>query len=249
MKRMSRFLPSERCTRAEADFHYESVHHRFAMRMFREHAPTVRLYAINHAVAQRDLAGTFLGRPEAWRFVILDLEDPDPDGGQGGKEWLPAWAEQSIVLDHTNFLREVRPFEVAPEVVVDRRTVQTSLAKYWIECDAADGGAAAAAGEAWKRLWDAIASAGADAFGLRLAVENRALREAEMDPVLEPGQAYAGRYRPETTMQGFGELYFDHRVWAEEFFREPSVAAALTPVRGVRTGVYAVDELVGVDRR
>lgn len=248
MKRISRFLPSERSTLARADFHYESVHHRFAMRMFREHAPKVRLYATNHAVAQRDLAGTFLQRPDAWRFVIIELEDPQAQSEVGGKEWLPAWAEQAIVKDHTNFLREVRPFEVEPKVIVDRRTEQTSLVKVLIECDAADENSIMAAEVAYARLWDAIAGAG-ESFGLRLAVENRALREAEMAPVLEPGQAYTGHYRATTTMRGFGELYFDHRVWAEEFFRGPAVASALGTTPGVRLGVYAVEELVGVDRR
>ena len=249
MKRMSRFLPSERCTVEQADFHYEAVHHRFAMRMFREHAPTVRLYAINHAIAQLDLAGTFLQRPAAWRFVILDLAEPEEGSQLGGKEWLPSWAEQAIITDHTNFLREVRPFEVEPRSVVDRRTEQTSLAKYLIEVDAVDEGGRAAARETYDRIWDAIGVAGEDAFGLRLAVENRALREAEMAPVLEPGQAYTGRYRPDTAFQGFGELYFDHRVWAEEFFRRPEIAAAVSARAGVHVGVYAINELVGVDRR
>ena len=251
MKRVSRFLPSERCTRAEADHHYEWVHHRFAMRMFRDHAPSVRLYATNHAVAQFDLAGTFLARPRAWRFVILDVDDPPADDSLGGKEWLPSWAERSIVDDHTNFLREVRPFEVEPSLLVDRLTKQTTLAKYLVEIEAAGTGddAVAAANASYERISDVVRSEGSNAFALRLAVRNRALREAEMVAVTEPGQAYAGRYLPSTTMCGIDELYFDHRDWAAEFFRSPPVREALTLDPAVRVGVYAVEELVGVDRR
>jgi hypothetical protein len=248
VKRISRFLPSERCTRDQADAHYENVHHRFAMRMFRDHAPTVRLYAINHAVAQRDLAGTFQQRPHAWRFVILDVDERGAAPDSGGKEWLPQWAERSIVLDHTNFLREVRPFEVEPTEIVDRRNGQTSLVKILVECGATAAESTAAAESAYDRFWSAVAENG-DAFGLRLAVGNRALREAEMMSVLEPGQAYTGRYLESTTMTGFGELYFDHSVWAEEFFRIPAISETLRPSEGVDLGVYAVRELVGVDRR
>ncbi len=245
MKRLSRFLPSERVPVHQADAHYELIHHRFAMRMFREHAPTVRLYATNHAVGQRDLSGTFRRRPAAWRFVIIELADPGEEAaGAGGKEWLPPWAERSIVDDHTNFLREVRPFEVSPTVLLDRRTQQTSLAKYLLEIESTGSGRAAAE-EVYARLGEAVA--GSEAFGLRLAIQNRALREAEMAAVDEPGQAYTGRYLETTSMIGIDELYFDHRDWAEECFR--GLAELLLPQPEVRIGLYAVEELVGVDRR
>jgi hypothetical protein len=245
MKRLSRFLPSERITLQQADEHYELLHHRFAMRMFRDHAPTVRLYATNRAVGQYDISGTFRRRPSSWRFVIIELPDADEPGAEaGGKEWLPPWAERTIVDDHTNFLREVRPFEVAPTTLVDRRTVQTSLVKYLLEVEAV-GDDRSAAEAAYERLAEAIA--GSDAFGLRLAVQNRALREAEMAAVTEPGQAYTGRYRESTTMIGIDELYFDHRDWGEECFR--GLADLLRPQAGVRLALHAVEELVGVDRR
>jgi hypothetical protein len=213
--------------------------------MFRDHAPTVRLYATNHAIGQFDLSGTFRRRPAAWRFVIIELPDPgDESAAAGGKEWLPPWAERSIVDDHTNFLREVRPFEVAPTTLVDRRTQQTSLVKYLLEVEAVgpDRGPAEAA---YAAIGDAVAAS--DAFGLRLAVRNRAVREAELAAVAEPGQAYTGRYLDATSMVGIDELYFDHRDWAEECFR--GVADLLRPQPEVRIGLYAVEELVGVDRR
>jgi hypothetical protein len=245
MKRLSRFLPSERIPLQQADDHYELIHHRFAMRMFRDHAPTVRLYATNHAIGQYDLSGTFRRKPAAWRFVIIELPDPDESAAPaGGKEWLPPWAERTIVDDHTNFLREVRPFEVAPTTLVDRRTQQTSLVKYLLEVEAAGDDRAPAAAK-YAQISERLAAS--DAFGLRLAVQNRALREAEMTAVTELGQAYTGRYRDSTTMVGIDELYFDHRDWAEECFRE--LDELLRPQPGVRIGLYAVEELVGVDRR
>lgn len=258
MKRMSRFLPTALRPRGEADEHYETVHHRFAMRMFRDHAPTVTRYATNHATAQYDLASTFRLPPgDAWRFIVLEFGDPaadaggDADGpassGSGGKEWLPAWAEHAIVTDHTNFLREVRPFEVTPSVAADRRSGQTSLAKYLVEVEDTGAGAGAAA-DVLASVREAFADAAPDAFGLRLHIANDVVREAEMGAVNEPGQAYTGRYRERTGMYAIDEMYFDHTVWAEEFFASPAVRPALAPRTGVRAAVYAVAELVGVDR-
>ena len=261
MKRISRFLPTTLRPRDEADEHYVAVHHRFAMRMFRDHAPAVTRYATNHATAQYDLASTFRLRPaDAWRFIVLEFGDPavdagagadgDADGsgsGHGGKEWLPAWAEQAIVNDHTNFLREVRPFEVAPSVAVDRRSGQPSLAKYLVEVEDTGAGAGVAAG-VLESVRGAFADAAPDAFGLRLHIANDVVREAEMAAVSEPGQAYTGRYRERTGMHAIDEIYFDHTVWAEEFFASPAVRPALAQRTGVRVAVYAVTELVGVDR-
>lgn len=248
MKRMSRFLPTALRPRDEADEHYVMVHHRFAMRMFRDHAPTVTRYATNHATAQYDLASTFGQRPtDAWRFIVLEFDDPAADAGRGGKEWLPAWAERAIVTDHTNFLRDVRPFEVAPSIVVDRRSGQTALAKYLVEVEDTGAGADAAA-EALTSVRKAFADAAGDAFGLRLHIANDVVREAEMAAVAEPGQAYTGSYRERTGMCAIDEMYFDHTVWAEEFFASPSVRPALMARTGVRVAVYAVAELVGVDR-
>ncbi|TDC58543.1 hypothetical protein E1281_00910 [Actinomadura sp. KC345] len=259
MKRISRFLPTALRPRDEADEHYVMVHHRFAMRMFREHAPTVTRYATNHATAQYDLASTFRRRPaDAWRFIMLEFGDPavaagaghdgdagGPSVGRGGKEWLPTWAEHAIVSDHTNFLREVRPFEVTPSVAVDRRSGQTSLVKYLIEIE--DTGAGSDAG-VFESVRSALAEAAPDAFGLRLHIANDVVREAEMAAVSEPGQAYTGRYRERTGMYAIDEMYFDHAVWAEEFFASLAMRPALAPRTGVRVAVYAVTELVGVDR-
>lgn len=248
MKRMSKFLPSRRCSRQEADDHYEAVHHRFAMRMFREHAPLVRRYATNHAVAQLDLAGTFRRRPDAWRYVILEVDDPPADELSGGKEWLPAWAERRIVDDHTNFLRDVRPFAVEPETLLDLRNGQETLVKYLVEFEALgeDRGPAVEACAAFRRT---LAEVAPSAFGFRLAVANGVEREAAMVEVQEPGQAYAGRYLPSTSMVALDELYFDHRDWGAELFADERIREAVAPGDGVRAGVYAIEELVGVDRR
>jgi hypothetical protein len=245
---MSRFLPTTLRSRADADEHYEMVHHRFAMRMFRDAAPSVTRYATNHATAQYDLASTFRQRPtEAWRFIVLEFEPPTEGGATGGKEWLPAWAERAIVNDHTNFLREVRPFEVRPSVGIDRRSGQTSLAKYLLEVEDVSAGVDAA-----KAVLDgvrsAVASTSDSAFGLRLHIANDVVREAEMAAVTEPGQAYTGRYRDVTPMLAIDEFYFDHTVWAEEFFAGTGPREALRTVAGVRVGLYRVTELVGVDR-
>lgn len=246
MKRMSRFLPSQLVPRATADHHYEELHHRFATRMFREHAPSVSRYATNHAVARRDLGGGFGAAPTSWRFVILEFADTDASSGSGGKEWLPPWAEATIVDDHTNFLREVRPFEVEPLVVVDRRGGQLSTAKLLLEVEADDPADTAPARSALDDLSDAIAEA--SGFGVRLVTRNDVVREAAMNAVREPGQAYAGTFLSGTTMVAFVEIYADHPDHATELLAAAEVDAVLRRRPGVRIVAHRVNELVGVDR-
>ncbi|WP_028653518.1 hypothetical protein [Nocardioides halotolerans] len=246
MKRMSRFLPSQLVSRSDADHHYEQLHHRFAMRMFREHAPSVARYATNHAVARRDLTGGFGAAPTSWRFVILEFDDAPAGDDTGGKEWLPGWAETTIVDDHTNFLREVRPFEVTPTVLVDRRGGQLSTAKFLLEVEAEDEADPAPARARLGELSAALSAA--PVFGLRLVTRNDVVREAAMDPVREPGQAYAGAFLQRTTMIAFVEVYTDHPDHGAELLAGPDVAPLLRRQPGVRIAVHRVDELVGVDR-
>jgi hypothetical protein len=86
-------------------------------------------------------------------------------------------------------------------------------------------------------------------FGLRLAVENRVVSEAEMVAVIEPGQAYAGSTMARTSMTHLDEWYFDHPAWGDEFFATAALTEALRDVPGyARIACHRVDELVGVDR-
>lgn len=249
MKRMSRFLPTRRRPFEEAERHYLEIHHRFARGLFRHHAPTVQRYATARAVAQYDINGRFDQEPDVWRFIVLEFPDPSPAPGEGdtkGKEWLPAWAERLIVGDHTNFLREVRPFTVDKAVLVDRRSGQLTSAKFVFEFERT------AADEARQRdretIRNLLVEKARSAFGLRLFLENTVVSEAQMVEVFEPGQAYGGTLLEETTMDVIQELYFDHRDWGEEFFADPEVVAVLREANCSRIGGYRVEELVGVDR-
>lgn len=250
MKRMSRFQSSSLLPLAQCEDHYLKVHHAFARDMFRYHAPTVQRYATGRATAQYDLNAGFAQAPDVWRFIVLEFEDhPDDAGGESsGEEWLPPWAEEAIVNDHTNFLREVRPFRVEPDVLVDRRTGQTTTVKYVFEFERAEDASADECRRARNRIRAGLVEAGDHAFGLRLLTENRVTTEAAMEPVREAGQAYGGRTLDETTMMYIDEYYFDHEAWGDEFFGSEGVRGLLraTPFR--RIGGYKVDELVGVDR-
>ena len=246
---MSRFLPSTRKSFDEAERHYLEVHHRFARGLFRHHAPTVNRYATARAVAQYDINGRFDRMPDVWRFIVLRYADQPPTQGTAAKEWLPPWAEQLIVGDHTNFLREVRPFVVDEQVLVDRRSGQLSSAKFVFEFERAEDASVEEAAKSRAVVRAALLAAAEDAFGLRLYTENRVLTEAEMAPVLEPGQAYTGRVHDSTAMVCIDEWYFDHRAWGEEFFASGPVVEALRAPDGfARVGGYVVEELVGVDR-
>jgi hypothetical protein len=245
IKRMSRFQPTQLRPFADAEAHYIGIHHRFAREMFRHHAPAVLRYATARATARLDINGRFDQEPDVWRFIVLKYEDA---GSEAGTAWLPPWAERTIVADHTNFLREVRPFLVEENVLIDRRSNQTSTHKYVIEFErdpAVDGGEVAARDE----LRELMLELADERFGLRLFVENRVVAEAEMAPVSEPGQAYSGRTLAATSMTHLDEWYFDHPAWGDEFFAMPQVTEALRHMAGyARIACHRVDELVGVDR-
>jgi hypothetical protein len=245
IKRMSRFQPTQRRSFDEAESHYLG----FAREMFRHHAPAVLRYATARATARLDINGRFDQHPDVWRFIVLKYDDGAGPGRQAGEAWLPSWAERTIVRDHTNFLREVRPFLVDETVIVDRRSNQTSLHKYVVEferdLDAPDDEVDATR----QQLRDLMSELASDRFGLRTYVENRVAAEAAMVAVSEPGQAYAGGTKPATTMTHLDEWYFDHPAWGDELFAEPALTAALRDTPGyARIACHRVDELVGVDR-
>ena len=250
IKRISRFQPTQRRTFDSAESHYLDIHHRFAREMFRHHAPAVLRYATARATSRLDINGRFDQQPDVWRFIVLKYDDAAGHGRPAGEAWLPGWAERTIVGDHTNFLREVRPFVVDETVFVDRCTNQTSTQKYVIEFERhldADDAEVTATRERLRTLMTDLAL---DRFGLRLFIENRVVTEAEMVAVTEPGQAYAGRALPATSMTHVDEWYFDHPAWGDEFFATPQLIEALRDVPGyARIACHRAQELVGVDRR
>jgi len=224
VKRITRFNPAG--DRDAAERHYTEAHHPFMRRMFREHGEHVTRYVANRALAQYDLAGGFRERPSAWRFVITEVDD--------ASAFLPARFQPLIWDDHRKVLQEIDAWEVDEHVVVDRRTGQTGLVKYLLLYPP---GAVPSLREAF-----------AGAYGARLYVSNRVMREAATTDAHGPGAAYAGGYRAEPKVSAVDELWFDNDAWAEEFFADPAVLAELRDGAPGRVEGYRVAEAIGVDK-
>ena len=133
-------------------------------------------------------------------------------------------------------LQDIDAWEVDEEVVVDRRSGQTGLVKYLLLHP--PGAPAPSLREAFAR-----------AYGARLYVTNRVLREAATSDEYGPAAAYAGGYRAAPKVGTVDELWFDNAAWAEEFFADPAVLAPLRDGAGGRVEGYRVTEAIGVDKR
>ncbi|MFD7407818.1 hypothetical protein ACFV7R_35335 [Streptomyces sp. NPDC059866] len=240
-KTVSHFLPLSTVTADEADRHYLAVHTRFARHFLREMDQVVS-YHIARAVAEYDLAGGWEQRPRAFRFIVMRFLP-----GRGLE--LPDRLRELVVEDHRNFLRDLRPFRVREEVVLDRMSGQTALEKYVFELDRPDGADPGSAAEHLREQMAVLEGEASAAFGIRQILVDHVEAEGVTAPVDEPGQRLLPETLSETSRQAFVELYFDQREWAEDWFARPGVRAVLQdpywkPVRG-----YRVEERCGLDRR
>ncbi len=240
-KSFARFLPLTSRTREECERHYVDVHFAFARRMLAAQ-PNLITYHTGVAVAEYDIAGGWSQYPRAWRFVMLRLR-----AGQA-REASPEIAEL-IAQDHRNCLRDLRSCKVSEDVVLDRRSGQTVLVKYLFEFDRHPDTPADVAASAFRVIVDAVVAAADSAQGLRLVVANDVLSESATEAIDEPGQRSLGRPLPETTKQGYLELYFDDVTDAEEWFAREEIRSLLQdPSFAVARG-YRIEERCGVDKR
>lgn len=239
-KNISHFLPVSTVPPEECDRHYTDVHSRFA-RGFMRAADDVVSYHINRAVAEYDLVGDWRQRPRAFRFIVLRTKD--------GPLRLPPHLAAVVAEDHRAFLRELRSFPVEEVTVLDELRGQTSLVKYLFELDRHPDTDPADARRTLDAQTAALAEQANHALGLRLLVANHALGERETAPIDEPGQRPLATLLPQTTKQGFLELWFDQREWAEEWFRRPAVRELLQDPAWALCRGYRVEEECGIDRR
>lgn len=240
-KTVSHFLPLSTVTAEDADRHYLRVHTRFARNLLRGMDHVVS-YHTDRAVAEYDLNGGWAQRPHAFRFVVLRLLP-----GRGLE--FPPEVRELIVEDHRRFLRELRPFRVREEVVLDRLSGQTALEKYVFELDRPDGvGPEAARRYLDERVAELVGEA-AHAFGIRQVVVDHVESEGATAPVDEPGQRTLPGTLPETSRQAFVEIWFDQREWAEEWFARSAVRAVLQDRYWSAARGYRVEERCGIDRR
>ena len=223
---MNRFSPPPAVGREAAERHYVEAHHPFMRRMFREHGEHVRRYVSNVALAQYDIGGGFREQPSAWRFVITEVDDP--------AAFLPEHFQALIWEDHRKCLQDIDAWEVEETVVVDRRSGQTGLVKYLFLHQAEPP--------------PALGALFAAAYGARLYLSNRVLREAATTDEHGPGAAYSGGYRDTAQLAALDELWFDNAAWAEEFFASEPVLGLLRDSPLGRVEGYRVAEAIGVDK-
>lgn len=241
MKTIACFNPVSTQPVAESERYYVEVHTRYARHWLRQ-AEGYLSYHTNRVVRQYDIFGTWHKPPGAWRFVILRT-------AEGRSSALPPTRNGFPWRDHPNCLKDLRRFDVEEQVLVNRLTAQTALEKYLFEIDRAPGTPVPEAAARLSELAALLTAELQGAFGVRLLVLNRVLRESVTEPVVEAGQRLTGRFHPETLRLAYLEFYFDHEEWGDEFFARPGVREALQdPFYGAVNG-YHVQERCGFDHR
>jgi hypothetical protein len=250
-KRITRVEPAGAIGRAASERHYVNVHHAYVRRMYRAHeAPTLR-YAANLAVAQHDLTGRFEEEPDAWRWQVSEV----CEALSGADSFVPDAVRGLIWEDHLKCIEGIEAGEYEERNLVDRRSGQLSCAKYLFTYRSAapPGGPAATPAERGRHYDEvhlpALTALAEEAFGLRLFVSNRMVREAATEDGFGPGASIATGYVDAPRTLAIEELYFDNRDWGDEFFGRPEVLALLHHSLLGRVEGYAVTETIGIDER
>jgi hypothetical protein len=250
-KRITRVEPASAIGREASERHYVDVHHAYVRRMYRANeAPTLR-YAANLALAQHDLTGRFNEEPDAWRWQVSEVRE----ALDGADTFIPDSVRGLIWEDHLKCIEGIEAGEYEERVLVDRRSGQLSCAKYLFTYRAeAPRGGPAATREERARHYDgahlpALTALAAEAFGLRLLVSNRMVREAATGDDFGPGGSISPGYVEEPRTLAIEELYFDNRDWGDEFFGRPEVLELLHRSPLGRVEGYAVSETIGIDER
>lgn len=209
------FSPLASVAEDECDRHYREVHVPFARRMLRG-LDQVLSYHTARAVAERDLAGGWSARPQAFRIIVIRTV-------QGRALELPGSARERVVQDHRRCLRDLRAFTVTEQVLYLRAPGYGALVKYVLELDRP---AAATPGEGRERMADAarvLAEQADGAFGLRRVAVPHVDAEQAIEPIEEPSQRPLPQALPGTDRHAFVEVYADHHDDADDWFRRPEI--------------------------
>lgn len=228
LKQIETFQPSALIPVAQSERHYLEVHRRWAVEAL-AHSPSLVTYHTTIFDAQWDICGRFEQSPSLWRMASLQFRPP-------GEEFPPALLAM-LNHDHPKFLRDLRSFDVAEEVAVDRTTGQLSSTKYLVTVDRPEGvdrdDAVRAGDDVLALLTDGLQ----DAYGARRLIVNRVHGEQETAPVDEPGQQVTG-VALESDRLLMLEIYFDDAVWGDQFFARAEIGTAL------RGSIFAPASLV-----
>ena len=246
-KKFVRLTPPDESQLDEYDRHYLTSHFRFAATTFQT-VPAVVAYHSNRAVAQYDLNGTFLERPDCWRFVITQWDDSNDGGHSVG--WLDERVRLLFFRDREKCIGGVSSCEVEETTVVDRLHRQTAMVKYLFRYLPTQFGPL----DEFEQYYcgvhlPAMAQLADEAGGLRLFLTNRVAQEAETAVRPDGRTEYTGGYLATASTYRYEEYYFDNIYYADTFFRRTEVLALLRDSPFGRVPGYQVEEKCGIDRR
>jgi hypothetical protein len=224
----------------ESERHYVAVHVQLARRLLPRQA-SMLAYSTLRVLRQRDAAGGWHRRPEAWRFIVLRFDDAQDTV-------FPEDTRRRTADDHRNCLRDLRRTNVDEDVRLDRLCGQTALQSYLIEIDRREAGEDPRA--EIEAVVSALVGAGGRVGGLRRVTYNKVLSETETEALDEPGQLLTSRLLEDTDKLAYVEVVVDDAHFGRELFADAAVeTAVLACERVARCRVYEVDEACGFDRR
>jgi hypothetical protein len=203
----------------EADRHYLGAHVPFIAGMM--HATGIaHSYYTAKVVAQQDINGTWLQRPDDWRSVAIRVVVPE-DGGA-----MDERIRSAIEQDHRLFLCNLRNYVCAERTIVDDLAGRPSTTKFLIDIAAVPGQFSEARTQA-DAFVDAVAAELDPGSGIALATANQVRRQEDAAAIDLPGQGFTpGRFLDEPSSALVLELYFVTGRAGEQFIErlEPLLA-------------------------
>jgi hypothetical protein len=217
----------------EADQHYLGAHVPFIADMM-ESTGIAHSYYTAKVVAQQDINGTWLQRPDDWRSVAIRVVLPE-DGGA-----MDEGVRSAIEQDHRRFLCNLRNYVCAERTIVDDLAGRPSTTKFIIDVASAPGrfGEARSHADAFVGAVEAELDPGT---GIALAIANQVRRQERAVAIDVPGQGFTpGEFLDEPSSALVLELYFVSGRGGEQFFESlKPVLADLRQAPGVR-GVHCL---------
>lgn len=229
----------ERCER-----YYTDVHVRLIRRTLRDD-PRWLSYYQDRFIRQYDADGGFRREPDRWRMVLLrGVTEPF----QSGTAQRPNNSElqRVIELDHQNFVGDLARLEVEEGQLHNSLGQQVALQKYTVIFRRSDNDAEAD-GAAFSAAARQLAGLAKSAPGLRLALANRVLGELD-NAFVGASLVPIPRYRPQPSVSGILELWFDNRFSGEDFF---ALGATMEQLHfgALPAEAYTVLQTAGFDKR
>jgi hypothetical protein len=228
--RITELHPLATTTRDECESHYVSEHIPMIVQARRsERDVRVLRYRPHRADAALSPDLTWVASEKYWRFVFVNYLG---DGTLGRSN------TRHIAADHRHWVQDLRSYEVANAVRIDRRSGQLASAKYLLVGSGSfDQRTELAAAR------DGVHSLFKDAFGARLYLTNDAIAEQEAVDDQAPRQRFTRNTFDVDCLRWYDELYFDSESAGAEYFATSGVLGLLVP----GTTVLRLSEVVAYD--